>query len=141
MLSARKLNELCQLGQIGVEQLASQDPRAGMQITLMDLKNRVPENTHNDLLQIWVEQGSLGWLAFSLAMVALFVRLWGQLESRHLSTQAYILWAGFSAAVICILVNSSFSFPLHTPARATLFWLLVTMLSSFAKRTGDRQGG
>lgn len=106
-----------------IREMVERDPRAGMMMTLGDLKNRVPENAHNDFLQFWVEYGSLGFFAFLLAIIAHFsatyTRLLNAGSSRH-----SLLEMSLMGAVLCLIVNAAFSFPLHTPTRATLFWIL-----------------
>jgi len=105
--------------------LVEQDPRAGMKMTLMDLKNRVPENAHNDLLQFWVEYGSLGLFAFLFAVSSHIAFAAGRLaRPSHQRNPHFILELSFLGLLVCLLVSAAFSFPLHMPTRAALFWVL-----------------
>lgn len=106
-----------------IKKLVDKDPRAGMQITLMDLKNRVPDNAHNDLLQFWIEYGSFGFFAFMLALIAHFVKLLARVTIPEQNTDLVQLELALGGAVFCLAINAAVSFPLHTPERLIIFWV------------------
>ena len=75
------------------------------------LAGRSPERTHNDLLQIWAELGTVG-LMLALTVVGLFVReAWRGLP-RVSSRDERVVVIGALAALGAIAVDSLFSFPL-----------------------------
>ena len=123
--------------------LAERDDRIGVTRFIDELQNRVANDIHNDYLQVWVENGSLGFLAFSLA-IALFIaetlsllfkkQLPGAIMDRRHSRKdsgatllayKFTVFMAFTAATFCMLINASFSFPMHTPARSVLIWFLL----------------
>lgn len=105
--------------------IAARDERAGVLRAIEQLKNRVADNSHNDYLQVWVENGALGFFFFTLAMAIIIGEIWQGLFSPKHGTANWRHLPAFGAALICILVNAAFSFPLHTPTRAVLFWCLL----------------
>ncbi|MCD6384394.1 O-antigen ligase family protein, partial [Candidatus Sumerlaeota bacterium] len=107
-----------------IREMVERDSKAGMLMTLGDLKNRVPENAHNDFLQFWVEYGSLGFFAFLLAISSHLSATYTRLLHSNVPLKRSLLDMSLIGAVLCLTVNAAFSFPLHTPTRATLFWIL-----------------
>ncbi len=104
--------------------LVSRDERAGVVQFTAELKNRVADNAHNDFLQIWVENGTVGFLTFTLAMAIFLAEAMALLFSGNTHPRERQLLLSLAAATICILVNATFSFPLHSPTRVVLFWCL-----------------
>jgi|GEM_PF-534893 len=105
-----------------LERLAQKDQGSGVYRFIVELKNRVADNTHNDFLQIWIENGTLGFLVFTLAMSFAMAGAFSQVFKPNLDPERGRLLLGFCAASLCLLVNATFSFPLHMPVRAALFW-------------------
>jgi O-antigen ligase len=118
-----------------VAQLVQEDERAGFRHFAQTLQGRVAEHAHNDYLEIMGETGIIGFAAFAWIMSMIFVYYRKQLKNTrlefeteqernivsHIISQQITLFA----ALACILFNALFSFPLHLPVRATLFWSLV----------------
>jgi hypothetical protein len=75
------------------------------------LASRSPERTHNDLLQIWAELGTVG-LLLALAVVGLFLREAWRGLARVSSRDERVMVIGALAALGAIGVDSLFSFPL-----------------------------
>jgi len=105
--------------------IAERDERAGVLRAMEQLKNRVADNSHNDFLQVWIENGALGFIFCTLAMAIMAGEIFEGLFSRKLGGGESWHLPAFGAAFICLLVNATFSFPLHTPTRAVLFWCLL----------------
>lgn len=119
-----------------VEKLVEEDPRAGFRRFAETLQGRIAEHAHNDYLEIWSETGSLGIGMFLFFIALLLVRYvrgtnsicatmkWGTAGSSNL---AWLMFQRdlFFATLLAILMNSFFSFPLHLPVRAFLFWVCV----------------
>ncbi len=110
-----------------VKRLVEKDERAGMTLFAIDLENRVAEHAHNDYLQFWVERGSMGLFLFVLLLLAYFFAVNGQLRTAHCGSAVWLLQLSLSGAIVCLLISSTFSFPLHLPTRASLFWILLSM--------------
>ena len=125
---------------LSLSKIAARDERAGVLRAIEQLRNRVADHSHNDYLQVWVENGALGFLFFTLAIAVIIGEMWqglfltkrGAAVSRHLPS--------FGAALVCILVNAVFSFPLHTPSRAVLFWCLLGASHAAALWNGMESG-
>jgi O-antigen ligase len=110
-----------------IRRLVEKDERAGMTQFAIDLENRVAEHAHNDYLQFWVERGSVGLFLFVLLLLAYFLVVSRQLHTAGCGTAVWFLQLSLSGAIVCLLVSSAFSFPLHLPTRASLFWILLSM--------------
>ena len=83
---------------------------------------------HNDYLQLWGESGLFALLAFA-ALVWIAIR-----RGRELASDAIAL--GSWAALVSLLVNSVFAFPLHLPTSLMSFMVLLgTVEGAACKRT------
>jgi O-antigen ligase len=114
-----------------VKLLVDADPRAGTTMLLNALDRRLAEHTHNDYLEFWFEQGTIGIALLLLLIVHGGVRFlssraanWRQRETSTAAPLTAINVTLF-AATVTILVNAATSFPLHMPARGTLAWVLI----------------
>ena len=105
--------------------LSVKDPRAGVLRFIAELKNRVADNAHNDFLQIWIENGTIGILAFTLALAFLLGETLSLLLKGNIPEEKSLVLLSFAAASLCLLVNASFSFPMHTADRAILLWCVL----------------
>jgi len=105
--------------------LTLKDPRAGALRFISELKNRVADNAHNDFLQIWIENGTLGILVFTLALAFLIGESLSLLLKRDLPEEKSLVLLSFAGASLCLLVNAGFSFPMHTADRAILLWCVL----------------
>lgn len=114
-----------------VKLLVNDDPRAGTTVLLDRLNRRLAEHTHNDYLEFWFEQGTVGIGLFLLLIVhggVRFVRVRltaRRLESGSVHASSVAVNVTLFAAVVTILINALTSFPLHMPARGTLAWVLI----------------
>lgn len=115
-----------------VKLLVEIDERAGTVVLLKGMDRRIAEHTHNDYLELWFEQGTIGFALFLLlithggirfVITRLGLRRDKQIYNAFRSPAA--LNVTLMAAVTTILVNALTSFPLHMPARGTLAWILI----------------
>ncbi|MEK7486882.1 MAG: O-antigen ligase family protein [Planctomycetota bacterium] len=89
-----------------------------------------PYETHNDLYQIALECGLLGFLVFFIFLFQLF-RLGKKsafdtnaTSENATSTRASVF------GIVALIINSFFSFPLRNPTSAMMFWVWVGVLFS-----------
>lgn len=119
-----------------LNRLLEKDDRAGVRMFIKELKNRVADNSHNDFLQIWIENGIIGFLAFTLAIFMFLGRSIFYLKNKSdISKNHGCEVLAYSSALLCVLVNATFSFPLHMPARSALFWVLFSVSCSMILTT------
>jgi O-antigen ligase len=84
---------------------------------------------HCDILQWWAEYGLLPLAGLSVLLIA---ALAGPLSPRREPPESAAiepLWAALAA----LAVSLAFSFPLHEPGRAVLFWSLAGALAALAR--------
>jgi O-antigen ligase len=133
-------------GMFGVEfypallDLERRDPGAAMDVLARDLNGVVAEHAHNDWLEIWAETGTIGfsaWLMIVVAWAAIMIRA---VTRRSAEIRDLLFALALAAAVVALLVNASFNFPLHEPARATLFWLALAWSVSLVVHRGTIDG-
>lgn len=105
--------------------LSVKDDKAGVLRFMVELKNRVADNAHNDFLQIWIENGTIGFMFFTLAVTFLIAQACSVVFSRKIDSKKRLLLVSFAGAALCLLINATFSFPMHTPSRSILFWCLL----------------
>jgi O-antigen ligase len=80
--------------------------------------------THNEYLQLWAELGIVGLGIFIWLIASYFnygLRFIKRVENRH--KQGIII--GLMGAVVAVLIDGIFGFPLHLPATIILFWLSI----------------
>lgn len=81
------------------------------------------DKAHNEYLQLWAELGIIGLGIFLWLIIAYFAYSLKALKrSQDKFKQAIMI--GLMGAVVAVLVDSIFSFPLHLPATIVLFWLV-----------------
>lgn len=85
------------------------------------LSDRSATEAHCDPLQWWAEYGLLPFAGLMLVIASTLATLIARSRTDEDSRVAVLLLAAF----VTIAVGMFFSFPLHRPARAVLFWALV----------------
>ncbi len=114
-----------------VSRLVQEDERAGFKHFAETLQGRVAEHAHNDYLEFLSEIGIVGFAAFAAVMAVLIERFarrrWfdKSLLTDRGTRLEWFQFTVFFGAIGCLLLNALFSFPLHLPVRASLFWVLV----------------
>jgi len=121
-----------------VKLLVEKDPHAGTTVLLNQLNRRLAEHTHNDYLEFWFEQGTIGIALLLLLIVHAAVRF--VRTRRHLRVSpkdseatSLALLVTLFAGVTTLLVNALTSFPLHLPARGILAWVLIGSFLGFER--------
>lgn len=89
-----------------------------------------PRECHNDFLENFVEGGIVGGLAFLIIVIAIFYNSMSIMGS--LNIKEYILICGVIAAIIGVMVEVFFFFPLRIGSSALLFWISLALLQSFS---------
>jgi len=82
------------------------------------------DKTHNEYLQLWAELGIVGLGIFTWFIISYFyygLRFIKRVKNRY--KQGIII--GLMGAVIAVLIDGIFGFPLHLPATIVLFWLSI----------------
>ncbi len=82
--------------------------------------------THNEYLQLWAELGIVGLGIFIWLIISYFyygLRFIKRVKSRY--KQGIII--GLMGAVVAVLIDGIFGFPLHLPATIVLFWLALAL--------------
>lgn len=124
-----------------VQKLVEEDERAGFRHFAETLQGRVAEHAHNDYLEFLSETGIVGFAVFAFlvsSLIAKFLRSnydrkRGQSLVGHAALEYGYETICFSA-ISCLLFNALFSFPLHLPVRASMFWVLVGLFLVSADR-------
>jgi len=84
---------------------------------------RMADYAHNEYMEILVEAGIAGLLAF-LALLAAGGRHALRRIQAHARTGDAVLLCGGAGALAAMLVQAGFEFTLHLPLTAALFWML-----------------
>ena len=87
--------------------------------------------THSHILQIWVETGTFGLLAFASIWIIFFYliyRLYIFYRCREEKEEWVLIW-GISAAAMGLGLHSCFDFDLSLPALVILLWSLLALIS------------
>jgi O-antigen ligase len=87
-----------------------------------------PVNVHNEFLEIAAESGIIGFSAFIFFLSMLFSGSFRILDKCRDIKKSPGAIPGILAAIVCILVDSLFNFPLHQPLSAFLFWMLCALI-------------
>jgi O-antigen ligase len=81
---------------------------------------------HNEYLQLWAELGIVGLGIFIWLIISYFhygLRFIKRVKNRY--KQGIII--GLMGAVVAVLIDGIFGFPLHLPATVVLFWLALAL--------------
>lgn len=82
------------------------------------------DKAHNEYLQLWAEMGIIGLGIFIWLIITYFsYELKVLRNTKEKYKQGMII--GLMGAVVGVLVDAIFGFPLHLPATVILFWLVV----------------
>jgi len=84
------------------------------------------DKAHNEYLQLWAELGIIGLGIFLWLMVSYFnygIKFLKKIKDNY--KQGIII--GLMGAIVAVLVDGIFGFPLHLPATIVLFWLVLAL--------------
>jgi len=94
------------------------------------------DKAHNEYLQLWAELGIIGLGIFLWLMVSYFnygIKLLKRMQNRY--KQGMII--GLMGAIVAVLVDGIFGFPLHLPATIVSFWLILALTIATNKIEAD----
>ena len=91
---------------------------------------------HNEYLQFWAEIGIIGLAIFIWLMIAYFNYGIRYLKKEN-NKQKKGMVIALMGAVVAVLVDGIFGFPLHLPATVALFWLALALTMVIIKREAD----
>jgi O-antigen ligase/Tfp pilus assembly protein PilF len=91
---------------------------------------------HNEYLQLWAEIGIIGLAIFIWLMITYFNYGIRYLK-RENNKQKKGIVIGLMGAVVAVLMDGMFGFPLHLPATIALFWLALALTVVMIKREAD----
>lgn len=100
---------------------------------LKSYPNTIAEHAHNDFLEVWAERGSLAFFIFLYILVLFFFQLYHITKDKSISSSKRFFSVGILASMICYFLHSMANFPLHSPERGVLFWVIL----SFGFRIGE----
>ena len=99
----------------------------------------IADKTHNEYLQLCAELGIIGLAIFIWLMITYFNYGMRYLK-REKNVQKQGIVIGLMGAVVAVLVDGIFGFPLHLPATIVLFWLALALTFAMTKReTGAKE--
>lgn len=98
----------------------------------------IADKAHNEYLQFWAEIGIVGLAIFIWLMITYFNYGIRYLK-REKNEQKQGIVIGLMGAVVAVLVDAIFGFPLHLPATIVLFWLVIALTFAMIKREADAE--
>ena len=106
----------------------------------------IAHNTHNEYLQIWAELGIIGLGIFLWMVISYFyygLKFLKKAKDNYYKQGTII---GLMGAVMAVLVDGIFGFPLHLPATVVIFWLFLGITLAieekginFLEKTGNQK--
>jgi len=93
---------------------------------------------HNEYLEVWSETGLIG-LAIFLVLLVQIGRSVFRLLVGYVRGEEEPLVVGLAAAILATLTHSLFSSNFQNPTSATVFWVVVGFVWTFAVDPGDRR--
>jgi len=94
--------------------------------------------THNEYLQLWAELGIIGLGIFIWLMIGYFTYGLRFIKKTKNEYKKGII-IGLMGAVVAVLVDGIFGFPLHLPATVILFWLALALTIVMIKSEVDAE--
>jgi len=82
------------------------------------------EEAHNEYLQMWAEIGIIGLGIFLIIIIIIYSQFW-KFFKRERDNKRKIIGCGLILGISCYLFHSLFTFPLHVPALASTFFVIV----------------
>lgn len=85
-------------------------------------------NPHNHFLQVWIETGTIGFIAWISILCIFLYYLWVLRKSRERS-EWILLW-GLSSAVLALITHSLIDFDFCFPALVIFSWAIIAVISA-----------
>lgn len=100
--------------------------------------------THNHFVQVWVEAGTIGFIAFISIWIGLFLALWkiysGKRERGQTAGDSWILNWGTATAALAFGLHAAMDFDLSLGAMAILLWTLFALLNAGSRLEARTEG-
>jgi len=104
-----------------------------------DTRDRYPygiaDKAHNEYLQLWAELGIIGLVIFIWVIIRFFIHGIRYLKKENNNQQSAIV-LGLMGAIMAVLIDALFGFPLHLPASASLFWIAMALVIVLMQKEG-----
>ncbi|MDD2353724.1 MAG: O-antigen ligase family protein, partial [Atribacterota bacterium] len=95
----------------------------------------IADKAHNEYLQLWAELGIIGLVIFIWIITGYFVSGIQFLKKfKNKDNMQFALVTGLMGAVMAILADAVFGFPLYLPASVSLFWLIIALTFVLIKK-------
>jgi putative inorganic carbon (HCO3(-)) transporter len=94
-------------------------------------KGTVQRYLHNDYLEILVETGILGFLAFMCLIISIGIRSWKQILSIPSGREERFFHICLLSGFVTILADAFWGFPLQLPCSGILFWLFLSVMEKY----------
>jgi len=88
---------------------------------------------HNEYLQMWVEIEVIGLSIFLIIIILIYNQFWRFFKQEKDSQKKIIAW-GMVLGINCFLLHSLFTFPLHVPALASTFFVLLGLAMVYIRK-------
>lgn len=89
---------------------------------------------HNEYLQIWAELGVIG-LGLFLLIFYFFYKTIIDFYNNNKNVKEKIITLGLVMGIICFLIHSLFTFPLHVPALGITFFAIMGLTVVYMRKT------
>ncbi len=102
----------------------------------------IADKSHNEYLQLWAELGIIGLIIFLWIITGYFVSGIRFLKKfKNKDNMQFALVTGLMGAIMAILIDAVFGFPMQLPASVSLFWLIIALTFVLIKKDAAASTG